>query len=321
MANAIWVLVDIEKLPTPDEIAQSIHLSDFPLEIDSDWEWKELAGWLPMYWDGSESGCEIDYEPLEEKDRVAAAEAGFPGLNAVLVMTSRGWDSLRAACVFAGKVAHSSGGCVSEHESQFIGSDEVLAWASAAIEAADTGENLEAEMGPIASTSTATQFTGDLAALLARLKGQVAKLVLVNSSLLLVLENGSSLRGNAWRLHVLDKVMDVTRWRALKQKETEILLGSGPERKRMESADAMQADIVKAEELDKTDMEDAYTFLRSVDNLSVESAGLATPTSIEVSLTGDSVSLLEFKVDIYLATFSATMDSHTAQLDAPIPAP
>jgi hypothetical protein len=105
----------------------------------------------------------------------------------------------------------------------------------------------------------------------------------------------------------------------MKQEETDILLGDGPEKECMHAADAMQADIAEAKALDQKDLNDAYVFLKSVDELSVESVRLVTPTSIEVSLTGDTDSLLEFTTDMYLAEFSASADSTTARLSAPVP--
>ncbi len=316
MAYSFWVLVKSEKLPTPAATAQAIHISDFPLEIDADWDWKELMGWRPMLWNGRDSGCEIECERLGRKDAAAATKAGFPDLDTTLVITTRGSDSLRAASVFAGTVANASGGCVSERDGEYVRPDEVLDWMSSTLDAADSSDALEPQSGCPQELNK-----GDLVAVLGRLKGKVTKLVLVNSRLSMQLDDGCSFLGNSWKLRVADKVMVVSRWRTMMQIQTEILLGDGSDKECMEAADAMEADIAKAKALDQQDLDDAYAFLKSVNNLSVESARLVTPSSIEVALTGDTDSLLEFTTDIYLADFRASTDSTAARLSAPIPVP
>ena len=321
MAYSYWIFVNSENLLTPEEFAKAVYASSFPLEIDSDWDWKELEGWLPMSWNGVESGFEIDYEPSEQKDLTATSEAGFSDVNAVLVITVRGWNSLRAASVFAGIVTYTSGGCVSESEGEFIGPGEVSEWTSAALQAADLGEAKEVDRRKTeGSNPRERQGVEALAEILPRVAGKVTKLLLTNDHLSLLLNSGSFLSGNAWRLFASDKVLDVSRWRTVKQQEVDVLTGNGPDTKQMELADAMQDDLDEAKERDQQDLEAAYVILESVDDLSVESVRVVSPALVEVALTGDTNLRLEFVTDMLLAQFTASAGSETVQLSAPLPA-
>ena len=275
-----------------------------------------------MFWNESESGCEIDFETLGHQEAAAAAKAGFPELDTLLAITPRGWDSLKAASVFAGFVAQASGGCVTESDGEYIASEDALGWITNAIRAADDGAELEGRRSPVDPAEHVQEYGAEnMAVALRGLTGNVAKLILINHRLFIHLEDGSSFQGNTWRLRLADKVLDVSRWRKMMQIHTEVLLGDGPDKECMKRADAMQEDLAKAKELDDKDMIDAYAFLKAVDSLSVESARLVSQTSIEVTLSGETGSRLEFSADVYLADFRVSVASITAQIRAPSPVP
>lgn len=77
MAYTFWLLAKSKNLPGPAEVSRTVHLSDFPLEIDADRDWQDLVSWLPMFWNGRESGYEIDFEVLGHEDATAVSKAGF----------------------------------------------------------------------------------------------------------------------------------------------------------------------------------------------------------------------------------------------------
>ena len=114
----MWVLLKSDRLPDVKVFAESVRASEFPLEIDTDWDWASHTGWLPMQWNGKESGCEVDFEPLEEDDVGAAAAAGFDGLDSAVVLTTRGWDSLKVANAIAAWLAQHCNAVVSEDEDE-----------------------------------------------------------------------------------------------------------------------------------------------------------------------------------------------------------
>lgn len=317
MAYSFLVLAETKKLPAPEALAAALADSGFPARIDTDWQWKNLGGWLPIAWQSADTGCEVEFEAIEAGEAEAAAKAGFAHCDVQLEFTTRGWQSLSAAVVFAGTVAKLSNGCVSDSEHSYIDADSVDAWMTSTIQAAERGAAAIHAKKP-AGDSADREAT--MSAVLAQIAGPVTGMLLFNDSLTLRLENNSHVKGNMWKLRVGADTYDVTRWRQLKQRETDLLLEDGvPDEIAMQRADALSDDIRDAKTLDEQDYISAYAFLKAVDDLTISEARVISDSSVEVKLGGDIPSVLQLFADAYLATIDVQAGSDTAQINAPLP--
>lgn len=318
MAYSFLVLVDTKSLPAPGNLAKALSESGFPISIDTNWHWENLSGWFPMSWGKENTGCEIDLEALEKSEAVEAAKAGFKDLDVQLEITTRGWNSLKAAYVFAGIIAQLSNGCVTEGEDDYIDSDEVVNWMASSVEAAESASVSSDSVQP--ANLDVDDRLSKMSSVLKHIAGPVTKLILVNDQLSLRLNNGSYIRGNMWKLQTGDKVYDASRWRALKQQETDLLLeGDGSDEERMDRADAMQDDVHRAKTLDDKDLKGAYSFLKAVDDLAIKEARQVSGSTVHVLLSGEPQSVLEYFADAYLASVEVGTEANTARLSAPLP--
>ena len=140
MAHSISVLVDGSQLPKIKALAEQLETGPHPITLNTEWDWRDQSGWLPMTWRNRDTGCEVDVEPLSQEESGNAAKEGFPDLDTAVVITSRGWGSLRVAVAFSAAVAVMSGGCVSEDDGDYLSHSSVERWAKDTLNSADKAE-------------------------------------------------------------------------------------------------------------------------------------------------------------------------------------
>ena len=311
MAYSMWVLLQNDRLPDVEAFLESVRASEFPLTFDTDWDWASHIGWLPMHWDGEESGCEIEFEILEKDDIDAAVAAGFSALNSAVVLTTSGWDSLKVASAIAACLAAHCDAVVSEDADEYLASDDVLDWARRGIKAAEQGERDEAEQvreRAKASETLPTHEDADtqLFSTLYEFAGSpVSKFMLLGDGLAINLEEGYGIQGRCWRFRHEGRVYDVTRYRREKKRETDLLMSADDDDDWASQADAMQSDIEAARKLDNADMEGAFEILKSwAGQVSILHAVWASANIIEVTLSSTEEAIIEYSTGSYLASIT-----------------
>ena len=307
MAYSMWVLLQRDRLLDVTRFAESVSASEFPLTIDTDWDWASHIGWLPAYWDGKESGCEVELELLESEDSEAADIAGFKGLDSAVVLTTRGMDSLNVAIAIAACLAQQCDAVVSEDEGQFIAGSDVIDWARRGIVSAEQIESEEAQQDQARAESLVAD-DGDT--LLYNTLNEVAgypviKFMLVGDGLAIQLEGGVDMLGRCWRLHFEGRVYDVTRHRKARQRQAELLLMASDDEDWEEQADAVQSEIEEARTLDQSDMESAFDVLKPLaGQVSVSHVEWASSKTIEVTLSSREKAVIEYTTGAYLSSIT-----------------
>jgi hypothetical protein len=287
-------------LPPVATLADAISESEFPLEIDTDWDWGTHSGWLPMHWDGEESGCEVDFEPLEQSEIDAAEVEGFSGLDSVVIITTRGWDSLTVANAFAACLVKMTDGCISEDEDEFLAATDAFEWARRGVEAAEQGKRDEAERAAV-NDQVRDNLDDYLKSLLTKLVGRkIAAFGMINDSRLAMrTEDGPSVGGSVWTLQTPDRNYDVTRFARVKDREDDVLFGldSTPEDRQL-----LETELERADQQDEEDKSLAWPLLdKWAEDAAIVEARWLPPHTVEVTLSIDGNPKLIFSGKGYLA--------------------
>lgn len=299
MAHSYWVMFQEKRLPSVAALAEAIAASEFPLRIDTDWEWRSHSGWLPMQWREEESGCEVDFEPLKQSDIDAANVEGYAGLDSVVVITSRGWDSLRIANAFVACLVEMTDGCISEDEGEFLAATDALDWARRGVDAAELGKRDEAERA-VANDAVRDNLDDYLNSILAKLVGlKINEFLLINEDLLAMhTENGPVVNSSAWKLRTADKTYDATRFARVKEREYTMLDGDPTP----EDLQLLEKELERADELDEEDKSIAFPLLTSMaGDMTIVEARWLPPRIVEVTFSTDGKPKLVFGGDGYLS--------------------
>lgn len=307
MAYSMWVHLQRDQLLDVQRFSKSVRDSEFPLTIDTDWDWESHIGWLPAYWDGEESGCEIELESLEREDIESAEAAGFKGLDSAVVLTTRGMDSLNVAIAIAACLAQECDAVVSEDEGQYIAGADVIDWARRGIFSAEQIANEKAQhAGNQGQARAESPDPDDADTLLFNSLHEAAgypitSFMLVGDGLSIQLEGGFDILGRCWRLHHDGRDYDVTRYRKVRQQQARLLLTASDDKDWEKQADALESELEAVRALDHSDMESAFEVLKPLaGQISVSQIEWVSAKTIEVTLSTREKTVIEFSTGDYL---------------------
>lgn len=305
MAHSVWILVKESKLPEVTALAEQLESSQYPMWIDTDWNWLGQSGWLPMTWQDRETGCEVDVEPLPKEESEAAAAAGYVDLDTGVVVTTRGWDGLRVGVSFCATIAAMTGGCVSEGDGEFVPHTETDHWARDVIGSAD---KLEAQDTAREETRKASLAAGDeerqIQEELDQYAGNEAVFLVVFDTVSVGLSGTRRVGGCNWRLYSGDQCFDHTKSRTLLHESVKLWhelpadfnwnTDEMPEHiaKKMED---LRIARENAEDEEEVTLEAAIQTIETwPDDLIIERAVWKPPHFVDVTFVGDTLRRLEF---------------------------
>lgn len=308
MSYSFWVMVDKRRLPTVADLGRAVEASGFPLAIDTDWAWDSHSGWLPMQWRGEESGCEVAFEELEDEDLEAAREAGFSDVDAAVVLTTGGWDSLQSGVSFAACLAALAEGCIAEDEDEYIPHTQAAKWAKDAIEGADAEQAREAEEEKAREEALAAGGLEEqlIAALAACLPNQEVAFFQVMGNIGFKLPSGHGAAGGNWRLHVGEKCFDNTRsnsvgsrkielWEHWSEETPELWEAGELTEGQAKESELLEAEFEHALELDEEDTEAAVAEIETwPEKFEIKSFRFIPPFTLEAVFSVPGEPRLEF---------------------------
>ena len=284
MSHSFHVLCRQADLPEPQALRKAIAVAKFPLVIDGDWTWRDTGGWLPMQWNGEDAGCEVEVDSLEDEDAAAAANAGFPGLDTAIAITTRGWRSMQSACAFAAIVARATGGCIDEGDGDVVAAKSALPWARKAITG---GDKALAKQAQADAAKAAAAAAGDTPTQLRRALAQfvdagAVQVMLFGGILGVRLGDGKRISSSAWRLVQGDGVvLDVSRYATIRGQQV-ALLGDPTRRKEV---DALEKQLGRAGGLDAKDLATAEKNLAGwTGDLAITAANWEPGDAVRLSL-------------------------------------
>jgi hypothetical protein len=227
MAHTFWLLANRESLPTAARIKNAFVKAKLPVAFVGRWDWS-TGGWLPMHWRKTETGCEVELEKLTKKEIAAARKAGCLGVDAKVVITIRGWDSLKVGVAFAAIVAQLSHGCVSESDNEYVAAEKALKWAKDAIADADKQARLEKVQDKAREIAQAASTDEQLQSALSAMSGLNVKDIRFGMSVLgVVMTNGARISGSAWRVIDRDgKCHAQDRYASIRSRQMDLLSGT-----------------------------------------------------------------------------------------------
>lgn len=241
MAHTFWVLATRDSLPTPTKIKNAFAKAKLPVTFVGRWDWG-TSGWLPMYWRKTETGCEVELEKLTKREAAAAKKAGHAGADVKIVITIRGWDSLKVGVSFGAIAAQLSHGCITESDDEYIAANKSLKWAKDSIADADKQSRLEKAQDKANKSAQAGRIDEQLESALSVLSGHKVKDIRFGMSVLgVVMTNGARFSGSAWRVIGQDgKRHTQDRYASIRSLQLALLWGT-----------ASAAKIKQAQSLDK----------------------------------------------------------------------
>lgn len=290
MAYTFQVLVPRQSLPEMAQLAAILRKAKLPLRLSHPWDWDKDSGWLPMHWRKSESGCEVELDKLSKQESMAAKKAGYPNLDSVLTIATRGWESLQCGAAFAACLAVNGSGCITETDGEYIAPEAALKWAKTAIKEADKQQQIEIDRN---KTSDQLRLAGniedELASRLAALSGAKVKHIrFMMDRLGIHLETGQMIHGSAWRIIAPDgSCFAQDRYASLRTKQLRLMAAtSEPLTAEQEKNLALlDKDAKKAGALDGKDAALAVKMVQGwPENLHIASVTWEPPNQIKVSL-------------------------------------
>jgi hypothetical protein len=231
VAENFAVLSRRERLPDAPTLEAALKKAKLPLRLPEAWSWGADSGWWPMAWRGTESGCEVELEAISRKEKTAAAKAGFPGLDCVVVITVRGWDSLQSGACLCAVLAVESGGCVSPSDGEYMPASAALRWARGVVKEADAALSREAQA--LVAREAIERSGGaekSLAAGLAGLEGvSASSLQFMMDRLCLVVDGSARILSAVWQLRSPDgTVLTHGRYAELRDQQMALLRAENP---------------------------------------------------------------------------------------------
>ena len=129
MADSIFVILN--KIGLPDEAAVTDRFGELgcEAELDADWSWGTLVGWLPASYLGDESGFEAICDNITPGEKSDFSVSGRPDLDFLVEITPRGGPrSYACAMTFAAAAAICGDGVIALYEGPNISAGEAAAW-------------------------------------------------------------------------------------------------------------------------------------------------------------------------------------------------
>lgn len=130
------VFVMRRRLPTPQAWLAAIHAAGFEMDLDTDFTWDDVSGWLPCTYKGVEAGFELDVADAEELELFE--DIGFTpeeleaigNRDTIVTFTTRSeFRDLMVATLAAAVLCQMTDGLLCPSEPPFITGPEAIAWA------------------------------------------------------------------------------------------------------------------------------------------------------------------------------------------------
>lgn len=130
------VIVSHARLPAPQAWLAGIRAAGFKMDLDTDFTWGEVSGWLPCTYKGVEAGFELDVSGVEELELFE--DIGFThedlravgNRDAIVTFTTRSeFRDLMVATLAAAVLCQMTDGLLCPGEPPFIAGPEAVEWA------------------------------------------------------------------------------------------------------------------------------------------------------------------------------------------------
>jgi hypothetical protein len=250
MSHGVAVYLAASSLPPLAKLQQRLKSADLPLSTSESWDWKIDSGWLPMQWRGVESGFEVELGTLDRGEKQALKRAGHVGFDRVVLVTTRGWQSLQCGVCFAAALAEEVGGVISEEEDDFIAASDAVAWARKSVEDADRAMQSEAERdAAVAELKQTGNVEATFRRMLAERVGQpVAQVQLLSGRLLVLLTDRTRIVGKAWTMRFSPgEALEHGHYDAVRAEQMKVLRSDASEEAKSKQVAALEKKLRSAE--------------------------------------------------------------------------
>ena len=311
--DSIFIIAARNDLPQPTSIAKQMQSYLPDADLDTDWEWGSVEGWLPVAVGDNEAGFELIVDTIEPDSNKDFAVAGRPELDTLIELTPRGGLLCSAAAIaFAAAFAELTSAVVDFGEDEPMEDEPLREYARSAIAdflAAHKKETIAGEALEAARTSGKSDREL-LRKGLADLVGQ--KIIFRGGNLMVRFEDGSLVIGPRCEIRKDGKtVVEHGRVSRLRDQQTTLArehLADDPDHV-LNQFERLNIEIKKAEEYDEESAREAFALMKEwIGNVRVKEGQLGDDNSVELSLsdghiirftTADTFSTITFHTPIF----------------------
>ncbi|MCO7225066.1 hypothetical protein [Pleionea sp. CnH1-48] len=310
MSHTFKVLLNKKQVPSSQDILSWCQSFGYCVEFESEWDFYQDLGYLPVKIDGEESGFDLEVGGISKHDKSLASKAGYKGLNTELLITIYGdWLELKVASIVGLALTVLSEGCLTDEDGEYLGSDDAKQWALENINSSQQGTK----------GSDKRDMSNDVQRELELIVGaEINGFVTDEQRLGISLSSGHSLSSLAWSIStdaVSINAVNYAKARAEQLKLLETSQGEITDSVRKQLT-ALEEELYKAGEVDEELMTRAKLLLgKWAGKVSVTSASYTSNQSIEIMLSNHVAIVFYCYGDLMLA-ITLTTPSGAIKIDA-----